>query len=422
MQWKQRYAGRTRRMRSSAIRELLKVTERPEVISFAGGLPAPELFPLDEVARASERVLRGAGRTALQYGPTEGYRPLREFVASQMRAEGVPATVDNILITTGSQQGIDLVGRILLDPGDRVLVESPTYLAMLQAWNAYDAEFVAVPSDDSGMNVDATTPLGSPPAIIYAVPNFQNPRGTTLSLERRSHLVDGARQRGIALVEDDPYHDLRFSGEHLPRLVALDAAGERDATYSGNVISLGTFSKILAPGLRVGWVLAAPEVIHQLTQAKQGVDLHTSMLDQMIAYEMARSGYLRDHARAIVQTYRHRRDVMLEALQERFLTGVRWTRPEGGMFLWVVLPETLDASQLLEVAMEEKVAFVPGAGFHCDGAGRNTLRLNFSNSSPERIREGISRLRRAFDFLLCSCREDGQYGSPAMPAPVAGAP
>ncbi|HEX6506447.1 MAG TPA: PLP-dependent aminotransferase family protein [Chloroflexota bacterium] len=412
--WKQRYAHRTTRMRSSAIRELLKITERPDVISFAGGLPAPELFPVDEVAAVSERVLRKAGKTALQYGPTEGYRPLRELLADQMRGEGVPATADHVLITTGSQQAIDLVGKILLDPGDRVVVESPTYLAALQAWNAYEAEFVAVPSDDSGMNVDAVEALGSQPAMIYALPNFQNPRGITLAMERRHHLVDVARRHGIAILEDDPYHDLRFSGEHLPRLVALDAARDDGVTYAGNVISLGTFSKILAPGLRVGWVLAPREVIEQLTQAKQGADLHTSMLDQMIAYEMLESGYLREHTKVLVQTYRHRRDVMLEALEEHFPAGVRWTRPEGGMFLWVEFPEAVDVVELLRAAREEKVAFVPGHGFHCDRNDCSTLRLNFSNSSPERIRDGISRLRGAFDSLLCPHRGGERSQSAVM--------
>lgn len=406
IRWNERYAHRTKRMESSAIRELLRVTERPGFISFAGGMPAPELFPLDEVAAVAERVLRTAGATALQYSATEGYRPLRELIAERMYAEGVPATADNVLITTGSQQGIDLVGKSMLDPGDPVAVESPTYLAALQAWHAYEAAFLAVPSDDHGMDVDALEALDSRPALIYSLPNFQNPRGVTLSAERRERLVRIARRQRSAVLEDDPYHDLRFSGDHLPRLIELDAALDRSAPYSGNVISLGSFSKILAPGLRVGWVVAAPEVIGQLTRAKQGTDLHTSTLDQMIAYEMLRSGYLLEHTKVLVQTYRQRRDVMLDALQEHFPKGVQWTRPEGGMFLWAVLPEPLDAAALLRAAMEEKVAFVPGVGFHPDGAGCNTLRLNFSNATPDSIREGIRRLRRALDALAHYAGED----------------
>lgn len=409
--WDERYAHRAKRMESSAIRELLRVTERQGVISFAGGMPAPEMFPLAEVAAAAERVLRCAGATALQYSATEGYRPLRELIAERMCAEGVPATADNVLITTGSQQGIDLVGKILLDPGDPVAVESPTYLAALQAWHAYEATFLAVPSDDRGMDVDALDALDSRPAMIYSLPNFQNPRGVTLTRERRDRLVRSARRQGSAILEDDPYHDLRFSGDHLPRLIALDAALDGSAPYSGNVIALGTFSKILAPGLRVGWVVAAPEVIGQLARAKQGTDLHTSTLDQMVSYEVLRSGYLRGHTAALVHAYRRRRDAMLDALQEHFPVGARWTHPEGGMFLWVVLPEPLDAADLLRAAMEEKVAFVPGVGFHPDGAGCNTLRLNFSNAAPDRIREGIRRLRRALDALARVGGEDGQVRS-----------
>lgn len=402
--WDERYARRTHRMTSSAIRELLKVTERPEFISFAGGLPAPEVFPVQEVARVADRVLRESGSVALQYSATEGYRPLRELIAQEACAEGVPATLENVLITTGSQQGIDLMGKIMLDPGDVVAVESPTYLAALQSWSAYEAEFLAAPADDGGMDVEALERMlgNSLPTMIYCLPNFQNPRGVTMNRARREALVDLSRRHGIPIVEDDPYGDLRFEGEHLPTLIACDAAQDGGDRYEGNVVSLGTFSKILSPGMRIGWVVAAPEVIAHLTQAKQGTDLHTSTLDQMIAYEMLRSGYLQKHTPLIVQTYRQRRDVMLESLAEHFPQGVRWTHPEGGMFLWVELPPSVDATALLAAAMEEEVAFVPGRGFHPDGAGHNTLRLNFSNSSPDRIREGIRRLRRALDAVTHS--------------------
>lgn len=397
--WSDRFAGRTERMTSSAIREILKVTEHPEVISFAGGMPAPEVFPVEEVAAVTERILRTAGPVALQYGPTEGHTPLRALIAERIRLQDVPVTADNVLITAGSQQGIDLVGKIMLDPGDRVAVESPTYVAALQAWNSYEAELTPLPSDDGGMVVDALARTDIDPVMVYALPNFQNPRGVTLTADRRQRLVELARSQRIAVLEDDPYHDLRFAGEHLPPLIALDAGLDGGHAYAGNVIALGSFSKILSPGIRVGWVVAPVEVIRKLTLAKQAVDLHTSMLAQLIAHEMLQSDFLDHHTELIVETYRHRRDVMLHALAEYFPDGVRWTRPDGGMFLWVELPPEIDAAELLAAATAEKVAFVPGQGFHADGSGRNTFRLNFSNASPERIREGVRRLRRAYDSI-----------------------
>ncbi len=388
-------------MTSSAIRELLKITEQSGFISFAGGLPAPELFPVEEVADVAQRVLREAGKVALQYSATEGYRPLRELIAERMTDEGVAATVDNILVTTGSQQAIDLVGKILLDPGDAVVVESPTYLAALQAWNAYEASFIGVPSDQAGMDVDLLEEIASrQPKLLYCQPNFQNPTGVTLSRERRESLVGISVRHGLPILEDDPYRQLRFEGRPLPRLIGLESERQGNhGEYHGNIISLSTFSKILAPGLRVGWVVAAPEVIAHLTQAKQGTDLHTSTLDQMIAYEMLGSGYLEDHQQLIVRTYRERRDVMLASLAEHFPPEARWTRPEGGMFLWVELPDAIDASELLREAMKQQVAFVPGQGFHVDGSGHNTLRLNFSNSTSAQIREGIARLARALELV-----------------------
>ena len=381
-------------MAGSAVRELLKITEQPGFISFAGGLPAPELFPLEEVAAVSKRILAEAGPVALQYSATEGYRPLRQFIAQRLQSDGVVAGIDNVLITTGSQQGLDLVGKILVDPGDAVVVESPTYLAALQAWNAYEAEFVGVASDGCGMEVDGLERVvAREPKMIYCQPNFQNPSGVTLTRARREGLVEFVHRHGVPVVEDDPYHELRFEGDHLPGLMALEATQQPDTEqYHGNVIALGTFSKVLAPGLRVSWVVAAAPVIAQLTLAKQGTDLHTSTFDQMIAYELLRSGFLEGHKQIIVQTYRERRDAMLDAVANCFPRGARWTRPLGGMFLWVELPETIDTAELLPRAMEQQVAFVPGAAFHVDGTGHHTMRLNFSNSTPEQIREGISRV------------------------------
>lgn len=399
--WNEHFAARTGRMASSAIRELLKVTEQQDFISFAGGLPAPEAFPLAEVAEVAGRILRERGPQALQYGATEGYRPLREWVAARLTSEGVPVTAENVLITTGSQQALDLLGKIFVDPGSRVLVESPTYLAALQAWNAYGAEYTQAPADGDGMRTAGLERLlGSHPRFVYCLPNFQNPGGVTLPLTRRERLVALAAKHEVPLVEDDPYRELRFEGEHLPRLIQLDAARRGEAPYTGNVIYTATFSKTLSPGLRVGWVVAARDVIAKLTLAKQGTDLHTATFNQMIAYELASTGFLDRHAKVIVRAYRERRDAMLEALATEFPAGVTWTRPLGGMFLWVTLPAGLDAGNVLEDALERKVAFVPGAPFHTDGTGANTFRLNFSNASPETIREGIRRLGVALRVRL----------------------
>lgn len=401
--WEQHFAQRTRSMSSSAIRELLKLTEEPEFISFAGGLPAPEVFPIAEVAAVTERLLKTRGAQALQYGATEGYRPLREWVAEQMSATGFPVSVENVLITTGSQQAIYLLGKIFLDPGDLALVESPTYLAALQAWNSFGARYLELPSDDQGIISDALDRMpvaGS--NLLYTVPNFQNPAGTTLALERRVRLVEAAQRYSFPIVEDDPYRHLRFEGRHLPRLITLDGKQQARGSsgYAGNVIYLSTFSKILAPGLRVGWVVAPPEVIRKLVQAKQGVDLHTATINQMIAFELAASSFLKQHVQVIIDTYRQRRDVMLAALKTSFPPEVSWTHPQGGMFLWVTLPSGCDAAEMLQRAIAEKVAFVPGAPFHANGGGANTFRLNFSNATPEKIEEGIARLGKVLLAFL----------------------
>ncbi len=395
--WDYRYAQRTQRMASSAIRELLKLTEQPGIISFGGGLPAPEVFPVDQIADATARVLRDLGTTALQYGTTEGYLPLREMIARHTSRYGLDITPDNILITSGSQQALDLLGKVFINRGDRILVESPTYLGALQAWNAYGAEYVSVSSDEDGMNTDALEEeLRAGPKFIYVLPNFQNPTGVTLAMERRKRLIELADRYGVPVVEDDPYGQLRFEGEHLPALVVLEGQGKcnGDFCYRGNVIYLSTFSKILAPGLRLAWVVAPPEVIRKLVQAKQGADLHTATFNQIIAYEVARGGFLDEHARLIRRVYRERRDAMLAAMEEHFPPGVRWTRPKGGLFLWGTLQQHMDSSLILRAAIEEKVAFVPGAPFFPCGGGANTMRLNFSYPTPETIREGIARLGR----------------------------
>jgi 2-aminoadipate transaminase len=395
--WTSRYALRTKGIKSSAIRELLKITQRPEVISFAGGLPAPEVFPLQRFEEACHRVLEKNGPAALQYGQTEGYEPLRQMLAHNMARYGIRAKVENVLITSGSQQALDLIGKLLINSGDRVLVEAPTYLGALQAFNVYGAEYVSVPIDNNGLRSDLLEKsLRSGPKFMYILPNFQNPGGTTLSEDRRHEVVFLADKYGIPIIEDDPYGQLRYEGEHLHPLVVLDRENlRRDGGYSiGNVIYLSTFSKTLAPGLRLGWIVAPPEVITKLVQLKQGADLHTSTFNQIVAYEVARDGFLDEHVKLIRQIYRERRDVMLAALKEFFPPEVTWTHPQGGLFLWVTLPEGMDCPKLFEAALEENVAFVPGDSFYPRNGNEASphMRLNFSNATPEQIREGIRRL------------------------------
>ncbi len=325
------------------------------------------------------------------------------MVARHTARYGISVTSENVLITTGSQQALDLVGKVFLNPGDHVLVERPTYVGALQAWNAYQAEYLAVRIDEDGMRTDELdTALRGGPKFIYALPNFQNPTGVTLSLERRKALIRLADVHGVPILEDDPYGQLRYEGQHLPPLVTLDAEyrGLPGAGYSGNVIYISTFSKTLAPGLRLGWIVGPPDVIQHLAQAKQGVDLHTSSFTQLLAFEVARSGFLDLHVRRLRRAYAERRDAMLSAMARSFPSNVHWTRPQGGLFLWVTLPESVDAAELLKRALAERVAFVPGAAFFPDGSGRNTMRLNFTSRPPSEISEGIARLGRVLSTTL----------------------
>jgi len=393
--WDHRYAQRTQRMGSSAIRELLKLTEKPNIISFAGGLPAPEIFPVDEFSKACERVLRDYGALALQYSTTEGYLPLREMIARHTARYGITITPENILITSGSQQALDILGKVLINPGDRILVESPTYLGALQAWNAYGAEYVTVPMDKDGMITnELEEALRTGPKFIYVLPNFQNPSGVTLSLDRRRQLLEMADHYGVPIVEDDPYGQLRYEGDHLPSIVVLDDQfrNNGDNHFRGNVIYLSTFSKILAPGIRLGWVIAPQEVIRRLVQAKQGTDLHTATFNQVIVHEISREGFIDRHINKIRKVYGERRNIMLESMDRYFPPEVDWTHPLGGLFLWGILPEYLNSADVLPDAVEQNVAFVPGKPFHPSGGGHNTMRINFSNATPEMIEEGIMRL------------------------------
>ncbi len=396
--WAERMAQRTQRMTSSVIRELLKLTEKPDVISFAGGLPAPDVFPCAEVEAATARVLRASGATALQYAPTEGYLPLRELLVRHMARYGIKVTPANVLITSGSQQGLDLIGRLFVNPGDRILTEAPTYLGALQAWSAYQADYLTVPIDDDGLDVDKLeAQLRAGPKFLYILPNFQNPAGVTLNLERRRRLVELANHYGAPIVEDDPYGQLRYEGEHLPPLVQIDAelheCDRGDREFTGDVLYLSTLSKTLAPGFRVAWIVAPESVITRLVQMKQGADLHTSTFCQMVAYEVARDGFLDAHVKRIRDLYGQRRDAMLEALARYCPPDVRWTKPAGGLFLWITLPPGLDSTVLLREALgQERVAFVPGTSFFPKGGGERTCRLNFSFCGPELIDEGIRRL------------------------------
>jgi 2-aminoadipate transaminase len=405
--WAHRYAQRTKTAKSSIIRELLKLTQRPEVISFAGGLPAPEIFPVERFREACQQVLTTNPSIALQYGPTEGYRPLRELIVAHMARYGILATVDNILITSGSQQALDLIAKLLINRGDRILVESPTYLGALQAFDLMGAEYVTVPTDADGLQTSAMEQaLRSGPKFMYILPNFQNPGGTTLSRERRDELVLLSDKYGIPIIEDDPYGQLRYEGEHIPPLVVLDRTNLlRDNGYLlGNVIYLSTFSKVLAPGLRLGWIVAPPDVITHLVQLKQSTDLHTSSFTQMVAYEVARDGFMEEHVKLIRRVYKERRDAMLEALHNYFPPDVSWTHPQGGLFLWVTMPPGIDTMKLLDTALRQDVAFVPGEPFFPSGQETGShMRLNFSNAQPEQIREGIRRLSIAVAHELEHC-------------------
>lgn len=385
-----RLAGRMASMRTSEIREILKLTQRPGMISFAGGLPAAELFPVEQMVRVTEEVLSRDGHRALQYSTTEGDPPLREAIAERMnRTLGTSVRADEILITSGSQQGLDLSGKLFLDEGDVVLCESPTYLGAINALRAYQPRFVEVPTDDGGMVIDELERClaeNDRIKVAYVVPEFQNPTGRTWSLERRRAFLEIMARRGIPILEDSPYGELRFEGDGMPSLKTLDT--------HNLVVFLGTFSKTFCPGLRVGWLAASPALRERYVMVKQGVDLHTSTLCQrQIAVYLELFSLDADIER-IRDTYRGRRDAMLRAMDESFPPGIHYNRPQGGMFLWVELPDGIDAREILKSSLEDGVAFVPGAPFFPNGGHENTLRLNFSAMPEERIEDGVRRLAR----------------------------
>lgn len=408
--WTSRYAARTQSLRGSEIRELLHLVEQPDMISFAGGLPAPEFFPVDECRSACERMLTEQAAQALQYGTTEGLLPLREMIVRHMARYGILAKPSNVLITSGSQQALDLVGKLFLNAGDEVLVENPTYLGALQAWRAYEPRFVPIAMDEDGVRVDALEEAlqRHAPKFLYLMPNFQNPTGITLSELRRQRIVELASRHHVPIIEDDPYGQLRFEGDHLTPLCVLDAerahGGALGSAPEPHVLYVSTLSKLLAPGLRIGWITGPDRVISSLVQIKQGTDLHTGTLAQTLAHLVCSRGFLDRHIQQLRRVYAERRDAMLTALAEHMPDGVRWTRPEGGLFLWLTLPVELNSRGVLEKALVRKVAFVPGESFHAAGGGQNTLRLNFSHCAPERIAGGVQRLARVIEDCLAVAR------------------
>jgi len=381
IQW--HFAKRAQQLQSSVIREILKITMRPEIISFAGGLPSPATFPVERMKAAFDSVLSSQGKVALQYGPTDGYLPLREWIANSLSIDGAKILPDQVLMTSGSQQGLDLLGKVLIDEGSKVLVETPSYLGALQAFSVYGPEFVSVPTDDHGLLPEAVGAIGQGASMLYALPNFQNPTGRCLSIERRAALVETCARLGLPLIEDDPYGALSYRGEPLPKMLTMNPGG---------VIYMGSFSKVLTPGIRLGYVVAPVPLVRKLEQAKQAADLHTAQLTQMVVYEVIKDGFLGEHIPTIRKLYSDQCQAMLAALTEFFPSSVTWTKPEGGMFIWLTLPKHIDSMQLLDEAIAQNVAFVPGAPFYANAPEKNTLRLSFVTVSPERIREGVAKL------------------------------
>ncbi|MCQ2010224.1 2-aminoadipate transaminase [Sporolactobacillus nakayamae] len=384
-----------RSVSNSATREILKVTEQPEIISFAGGLPAPELFPVAGIKAACEAVLDEAGEQALQYSTTEGYLPLREAIAERMRTLGIVTTPEHLLVLTGSQQGLDLTGKLFLDKGDVVICESPTYLAAINAFKAYSPRFVEVPMDDGGMRMDELELAlqANPNAkFIYTIPDFQNPTGRTMKLERRKKLVELANQYNIVILEDNPYGAIRFVGKDLPPVKHFDT--------EGRVIYLSTFSKIFAPGLRLGWICADESILNKYVAFKQATDLHTDSFAQRVTAKYMELFDLEEHIQKIKGVYRARREKMMECIDAFFPKQLKHSAPEGGLFIWVELPEEINVQNLFKKCLDNKVAFVPGDSFFPNDAKINAFRLNYSNMSEEKIVEGMKRIGNVLNETL----------------------
>lgn len=376
-----RFSERAQQLQSSFIREILKITQRPEIISFAGGLPSPATFPVEHMKAAYDKVLSTNGKVALQYGPTDGYPLLREWIANSLSTPNCKILPEQVLMTSGSQQALDLLGKVLIDEGSRVLVETPSYLGALQAFSVYRPEFKSVATDDHGLVPSSIDAVAKGARMLYALPNFQNPTGRSLSIERRQELVETCARHGIPLIEDDPYGALSYKGEPYPKMLNMNPDG---------VIYMGSFSKVLTPGIRLGYVVAPLPLVRRLELAKQAADLHTAQLTQMVVYEVVKDGFLDQHIPSIRTLYANQCQAMLDAMAECFPSAVTWTKPEGGMFIWVTLPKHIDAMKLLDQAIAAKVAFVPGAPFYANEPETNTLRLSFVTVPPERIREGVA--------------------------------
>lgn len=388
------FSVRAQNMKRSAIREVLKLTQRPDVISFAGGLPSPESFPINQLVEITKEILETDGPRSLQYSATEGVSELREVLIKRYRNQGIELDMDNLLIITSSQQGLDLLGKIFIDRGDKIICGLPSYLGGLSAFRTYGAELVGVKFDEQGMRADKLEETiqqlqqnGESPKFIYIIPDFQNPAGITMPEKRRLEILDIAKKNDILIVEDSPYREVRFEGEPQKMLYQLD--------QSGQVITLGTFSKIFVPGFRLGWAMGHPDIIDKMVIAKQSADLCTPTFNQLIAAKYIEKGYFDQNLKNIISEYREKRDNMVTAFKTFMPEGVTWTEPEGGLFLFLHLPEGMDSEVLFKKAIKYKVAFVIGSVFHCDGSGKNTMRINFSYMSKEKTREGVQRLAKA---------------------------
>jgi 2-aminoadipate transaminase len=378
LQWN--FSERAKGMQASFIREILKVTQQPEITSFAGGLPSPATFPVGIMQAAFDKVLSTNGKVALQYGPTDGYMPLRQWIADSLSQNGARIAPEQVLMVSGSQQALDLIGKVLIDEGSKVLVETPSYLGALQAFSVYRPEFHSVATDEHGLVPSSLDAIAEGARLLYALPNFQNPTGRSLSVARRQELVETCARLNLPLIEDDPYGALSYNGQPSPKMVAMNPEG---------VIYMGSFSKVLTPGIRLGYVVAPLPMVRRLELAKQAADLHTAQLTQMVVHEVVKDGFLDKHIPTIRELYGNQCKAMLDAMDQHFPAECKWTRPEGGMFIWVELPQHINAMELLDEAIKNKIAFVPGAPFYANEPATNTLRLSFVTVPPERIRAGI---------------------------------
>lgn len=388
------FANRVSYIKSSPIREALKLTNQPGVISFAGGWPAPESFPINELIKISTEVLKEQGKNALQYSSTEGYAPLKEFIAERMTLNGVSAQADDIMITNGSQQGLDFTAKLFINEGDKIICESPSYVGALNAFRAYMPEFIDVKMEHDGMDMNALEEAiikYKNVKYIYTVPDFQNPTGITMSMEKRKRLVEIAEKYEVPVIEDNPYYEIRFEGEKIPPIKSFDK--------SGMVIYLGSFSKTFCPGLRIGWIMAEKNILRKYVLIKQGADLQNNTLSQMELSRFLTEYNFDAHINKVTKIYKSRKEAMFNAIKREFPDFIEYTNPKGGLFTWVKLPDKFTSSQVFEKAIEQKVAFIPGDAFYANGSNVNHFRLNFGTVNEELINEGIVRLGKVLKNL-----------------------